>query len=480
MDTSFASRCRRARSRRAARVVGASASVMAILALCGACMGIANRGAVGPIPDVILPAEPLRGSLAAQGEVRSSDNVVIAATIVRDFFRPFGGQARWIDPRPLSHVRSDSADVAEDEDPDWSEAVVAAAGLERVCIAERTNDRCASRPGGVIRFSNAFAAGRDSARIFARYTTRGDLTAGAEMGFLVARRDGRWTIASKSTLPGSRAPATAIEELVATDRRFGRDARHQDGILALATTFDDSIILPVGQRFVEGREAAVAALRENSQNAASRLEWAPIRAGVSADGQHGFTFGFMTQRVGDSTHAVKYLAYWVKRPAGWRVLTLRRRRAASGPRNSGMMAPSLPPVAVTPTSDASVIQRHRASLAAAEQAFSDSAHVVGLQGAFEGFGHPDAVNLGGPNTSDFVVGSPAIGRAVGAGSAGQPSPVSWKADHGVVVASSGDLGVTFGYIRPNATDSRQPAGGSPFFTIWRRASASAPWRYIAE
>jgi ketosteroid isomerase-like protein len=275
-------------------------------------------------------------------------------------------------------------------------------------------------------------------------------------------------------------PQSSADELLETDRRFGLAARETDGVTALAAMLDDSVVLPVAQRFAEGREAAVSALRENPQNAASRLEWAPIRAGVSADGQHGFTFGFMTQRVGDSTHSVKYLAYWVKRADGWRVLTYRRRRAAAGPRNTAMMAPSVAAASVAPTGDPTVIASHRASLAAAEQAFSDSAQIVGLQAAFESFGHPDAVNLGGPGASDFVVGSPAIGRAVGAGSAGQPSPVSWKADHGVVVASSGDLGVTFGYIRPNATDSRQPARGSPFFTIWRRASRSSPWRYIAE
>ena len=38
----------------------------------------------------------------------------------------------------------------------------------------------------------------------------------------------------------------------------------------------------------------VQALRANPDNAGARLEWAPIRGGISADGQHGFTFGYMT------------------------------------------------------------------------------------------------------------------------------------------------------------------------------------------
>lgn len=276
------------------------------------------------------------------------------------------------------------------------------------------------------------------------------------------------------------SPLAAIDELLAADRGFGAAARSLDGVESLAATFDDGIILPAQARFAEGKAAAVAALRENPQNAASRLEWSPIRGGISADGEHGFTFGFMTQRAGDSTHTLKYLAYWVKRPQGWRVLTLRRRRAAGGPRDSTVRAPSLPEHLVAPVRGAGHDAELRASLAAAEQAFSDTAQVVGLQVAFERFGRSDAVNLGGTGASDFVYGSPAIGQAVGAATAGQPSPVSWRADHAVVVASSGDLGVTFGYIRPNAPDPRRPPGGAPFFTIWRRDSPSSPWRYIAE
>ncbi len=72
-----------------------------------------------------------------------------------------------------------------------------------------------------------------------------------------------------------------------------------------------------------------------------------------------------------------------------------------------------------------------------------------------------------------------VGKSVGAGSEGKPSPVSWAADEGSIVASSGDLGVTFGYIRQNTPAPGNPRG-VPFVTIWRRADASQPWRYVAE
>jgi hypothetical protein len=85
--------------------------------------------------------------------------------------------------------------------------------------------------------------------------------------------------------------------------------------------------------------------------------------------------------------------------------------------------------------------------------------------------------MGGPKTAGFIVGSDAIGRAVGDGTPTTSSPVSWAADHRVFVASSGDLGVTLGYIRSNEKKDQPPV---PFFTIWRRETPASPWRYIAE
>jgi hypothetical protein len=58
--------------------------------------------------------------------------------------------------------------------------------------------------------------------------------------------------------------------------------------------------------------------------------------------------------------------------------------------------------------------------------------------------------------------------------------VHWSSEV-AVVASSGDLGISFGYIRPHgAPPAGAPPQGQPFFTIWTRASPTAPWRYIAE
>ena len=55
----------------------------------------------------------------------------------------------------------------------------------------------------------------------------------------------------------------------------------------------------------------------------------------------------------------------------------------------------------------------------------------------------------------------------------------WSTERSVV-AASGDLGVSIGTIHANgAVPEGQPAS-FPFFTVWRRDGADAPWRYVAE
>ena len=276
-------------------------------------------------------------------------------------------------------------------------------------------------------------------------------------------------------------PIAAGDDLLDADRAFARAAGQSDVAGALEALFADDVLMPTpDRRFAEGRAEAVRALRANPDNAGARLEWTPIRYGISADGRHGFTFGYMTmyRAAGDSV-PLKYMAYWVRTRDGWRAVAYKRGRRASGTVSREMMPPSLPAALVAPTTDAATIERHRESLAIAERGFSNVAQNTGLGPAFEMHGLADAVNMGGPNDSGFVVGAEAIGRSVGAGAPSGRSPVSWAADVRVVVASSGDLGVTFGYIRSN--DPNAPSGSAaPFFTIWRRESPLHSWRYIAE
>ena len=128
-------------------------------------------------------------------------------------------------------------------------------------------------------------------------------------------------------------------------------------------------------------------------------------------------------------------------------------------------------------------ERARHELDQAERAFSDEAQRSGLGPAFAQYGSADAMNMGGPDDTTFVLSAAAIGAMIGAGDEPGGATLSWAPDH-VLVATSGDLGVSIGFIVPHPPKdpTAAPAGPArfPFFTVWRRNSPTEPWRYVAE
>jgi ketosteroid isomerase-like protein len=275
------------------------------------------------------------------------------------------------------------------------------------------------------------------------------------------------------------SPQSAVDELLAADRAFSAASAKTDLVSGLTAMFADDVVIPMppGQ-FVDGRTAVASALQANADNLTARTEWTPVRGGISADGQHGFTFGYMTiHRQDGSELPLKYLSYWVKRPEGWRVAAFKRTRASAAAA-AAAVAPAIPDRLVEPTTDAKRLADAKASLDAAERAFSSDAQKIGIGRAFAQHGSADAINLGRPDEPGVVTGSENIGRLVSQGVPEGMSPVSWAPER-VIVASSGDLGVTIGWIVPNTPSADRPAK-NPFFTIWRKANAAAPWRYVAE
>jgi hypothetical protein len=187
----------------------------------------------------------------------------------------------------------------------------------------------------------------------------------------------------------------------------------------------------------------------------------------------------MTLRVGERVVPVKYVAYWIKQAGTWKVAAYKRRRSGAGAIPTAAFSAVLPAALVPAVPNRAATDAARASLVAAEQAFSDEAQRIGIGAAFATFGDPRAINMGHPDNVPFDVGAEVIGRNVGTGAPTDSSPVSWSADE-AIVAGSGDFGVTFGYIRTKEVAGTPAPPPAPFFTIWRRASATAPWRYIAE
>lgn len=268
-------------------------------------------------------------------------------------------------------------------------------------------------------------------------------------------------------------PAAVVDELLAADRAFSEASAKTDLVTGLSAMFDEELAmpLPAGQ-IAHGPAAAVEAMKANPANPTAKVEWTPVRGGVSADGQHGFTFGFMTTtRATGEVQLGKYLSYWIKRPQGWRVAAYKRVPREAGDVTLDLMKPSLPEAIVPVVTDAAAVEAHRQSLIDAEKAFSDRAQVVGVGEAFKENGQPDAMNIYGG--AEFVIGVENVAAGAGQGRTG-PATINWSSE-GAHVASTGDLGVSYGLIRPN--DGKQTP--SAFFTIWRR-NPGEPWRYIAE
>ena len=276
----------------------------------------------------------------------------------------------------------------------------------------------------------------------------------------------------------AQTPADVARELIEADRAFAAAAAETDLISGLSAMFAENVIMPApGGVFVHCAAEATELLRTNPANAASRATWVPLRAGVSADGLHGFTFGNMTIYRPDSTRAqAKYMTYWERQPDGWRARAYKRAARDSVDATTSPMEPSLPAALVAPQTDPAIIRAHEQSLAETENSFSRDAQSIGLGPAFARYGSPDAVNMG-PPSGTYIVGSEEISRRLFADQPTGSSPVTWGADE-VIVASSGDLGITFGLIRSN--DPAPDSTPFPFFTIWRRASPDEPWRYVAE
>jgi ketosteroid isomerase-like protein len=277
----------------------------------------------------------------------------------------------------------------------------------------------------------------------------------------------------------SQTPQQVADELLAADRAFSAASAKTDLISGLSAMFAAEVAMPAPGTIAYGSQKAIEALKSNPANTGAKVEWTPARVALSSDGTHGFTAGFMTLTRADGTvNPGKYLAYWEKQAAGWRVLVYKRTPAKSAA--PAMTVSYVLPKQITPAKhDAAAIEKHRESLADAERSFSRDAQTMGIGEAFKKYGSPEAINLGGPDTPTFLLGNEQIGNGVGGNAPPNTSPVNWGPEK-TIIAASGDFGVTIGYIVRNmpGPDGKIPPG-QPFFTIWRK-DAGGVWRYIAE
>src|SRR4029078_8987661 len=154
-------------------------------------------------------------------------------------------------------------------------------------------------------------------------------------------------VASAPAAAQDTRPAAA--QWIAADRAFsnaGAKANIADSIGAMLT---DNAVMPTPKLdFAIGKGAIVDALKANPANANATAEWSPVRAGISADGTQGFTYGFMfIHEAGKPDRRAKYLSYWVKRPEGWRVAFYKRAGSAEGSVTT-RMDPAVPEQMIDP------------------------------------------------------------------------------------------------------------------------------------
>ena len=270
------------------------------------------------------------------------------------------------------------------------------------------------------------------------------------------------------------APQSVLDELLAVERALSQAAAIRTPAEGIASLIAEDGVVFTRAGAVSGRTAALASLSENPANRGRHARWRSIRGGVSGDGRHGFTLGYLDIDGGDpATARRRYLAYWVRGGDGWRVAALKQVLRRPDESDAPPQPPVLPRRIVRP--DENAVPDHGTTLRAAEQAFSDRAQQVGIRQAFQEYGNRDAIHMFGP--TGFSIGLGAIGEAQADQTA--PATINWTADT-VIVASSGDLGLTIGHIRPNRAVAEGEPAAVPFFTIWRRDGPSEPWRYIAE
>jgi ketosteroid isomerase-like protein len=273
----------------------------------------------------------------------------------------------------------------------------------------------------------------------------------------------------------AQTPQAALDELLGTERSLSQAAEKLSPADGIASMIADDGLLFSRQGPVRGRAAAAASLAANPINKGTHASWHSIRGGISADGQQGFTLGYLDVDGGDpKTAHRRYLAYWVRKSEGWRVAALKQILRPAEEAQVATQPPVIPAQAAAP--DAAKIAAHKASLIATEKAFSDRSQTVGLMQAFQENGRQDAIHVNGPK--GFAIGLKAIGENFAEGPQG-PSTINWSADD-AIVASSGDLGVTLGNIRSNGPPPEGQPASVPFFTVWMRDNPSQPWRYIAE
>lgn len=270
--------------------------------------------------------------------------------------------------------------------------------------------------------------------------------------------------------------------LLAADARLARDAASIGLAKAVSPQLaDDAVWLEDGRDVARGA-GAVRRLLAAAPPASQRQRAHAARVDVSADGTHGYSYGFAEAVRPDGAapdtvaggHA-KYIAYWTKDARGrWRLAAYMR--SASAPPGdtaapAGFASPDADSGHAAPDGAAAAARQVRA----ADSAFAARADSAGVAEAFAAFAAPDGAVLTG---SPVIRYGPA---AIGAGF-GPPGAVAIQwAPRIARAAPSADLGFTVGEARieSRAADGATRVSYSKYLSVWRR-QPGGEWRYVID
>jgi len=240
---------------------------------------------------------------------------------------------------------------------------------------------------------------------------------------------------------------------------------------------DDGFMLGPGPITERGPAGVTRVLSRDTLNPTTKVRMTTIGGDVSADGQDGFSYGYLDgmRAKGDSVPGW-YHAYWRRDKGGqWRVLAMVRRRRPVG-ETSRFKAPA--PLASTQCRDGKAVDTAAVlkQVMAADLAFSDSA-ARSVANAFAMFASDDAAKSG--KEAAFVYGKEAIRSLY---EPPPPNGLKWWPEIGTV-SRSGDFGFTVGgagpRVAPPDAPPPNPATAGHYFTIWRR-DANGQWRYVID
>ena len=239
----------------------------------------------------------------------------------------------------------------------------------------------------------------------------------------------------------------------------------------------DVIFLRGGLPIVRGLDVVRSILAAEPLANSSTVRWQPVRAEASSDGRSGYSFGYTvysTPGTGSATLRIdRYIAYWRKEPAGWKI--------AAYAETYGSTPPAFPhAVDVGSAMLADVdMSRRTGALDAVRSADADFARDAGRRGTGEAFGlyaAEDAQIFSGPG--DLITGPQAIAQSFGPRD--DKSSLAWRPVEGEV-AASGDLGFTVGnaVFTGEREDGAAVVRYTKYLTVWKK-QRDGRWRYVVD